>query len=81
VQLPFQCNDLILARTGTQCQWRYIPNDLPPKSMLFGYFDLGTGAARWIAFITRYVKCREALVDSQELLTRYRESDAGDYCR
>ena len=25
---------------STRCQWRYVPKDLPPKSTLFGYFDL-----------------------------------------
>jgi len=25
---------------STGCQWRYVPKDLPPKSTLFGYFDL-----------------------------------------
>ena len=27
---------------STGCQWRYVPKDLPPKSTLFGYFDLWT---------------------------------------
>ncbi|MBB4200035.1 transposase [Rhodoblastus sphagnicola] len=25
---------------STGCQWRYVPKDLPPRSTLFGYFDL-----------------------------------------
>src|ERR1700731_1050293 len=25
---------------STGCQWRYVAKDLPPKSTLFGYFDL-----------------------------------------
>jgi len=25
---------------STGCQWRYVPKDPPPKSTLFGYFDL-----------------------------------------
>ena len=29
---------LYLVRTG--CQWRYLPNDFPPKSTVWGYFDL-----------------------------------------
>ena len=27
---------------STGCQWRYVPKDLPPKSTLYGYFDLWT---------------------------------------
>jgi transposase len=47
---------------GTGCQWRYIPKDLPPRSTLFGYFDLWT----WDGTLERihhslYVKCREAM--------------------
>jgi len=29
---------LYILRTG--CQWRYLPNDFPPKSTVWGYFDL-----------------------------------------
>ena len=25
---------------STGCQWRYIPKDLPPRSTVYGYFDL-----------------------------------------
>ena len=46
---------------STGCQWRAIPKDLPPKSTVYGYFDL------WIYDGTLdrlhhalYVKCREA---------------------
>ena len=47
---------------STGCQWRYIPKDLPPKSTLFGYFDLWN----WDGTLDRihhalYVKCREAM--------------------
>lgn len=45
---------------STGCQWRYIPKDLPPRSTVFGYFDL------WIYDGTLdrihhalYEKCRE----------------------
>ena len=45
---------------STGCQWRYLPKDLPPKSTVFGYFDL------WIYDGTMdrihdalYRKCRE----------------------
>ena len=46
---------------STGCQWRYVPKDLPPKSTLFGYFDLWD----WDGTLDRihhalYVKCREA---------------------
>src|SRR3977135_4498217 len=45
---------------STGCQWRYVPKDLPPKSTLFGYFDLWN----WAGTLDRihhalYVKCRE----------------------
>ena len=45
---------------STGCQWRYVPKDLPPKSTLFGYFDLWN----WDGTLDRihhalYVKCRE----------------------
>ena len=47
---------------STGCQWRYVPKDLPPKSTLFGYFDLWN----WDGTLDRihhalYVKCREAM--------------------
>ena len=42
---------------STGCQWRAIPKDLPPRSTLFGYFELwdydGT-LDRWIASIIVY---------------------------
>src|ERR1700694_2459189 len=46
---------------STGCQWRYVPKDLPPKSTLFGYFDLWN----WDGTLDHihhalYVKCREA---------------------
>jgi len=66
---------------STGCQWRYVPKDLPPKSTLFGYFDLGTGTARWIGIHhALYVKCREdmdreasptaCVIDSQSVKAR-----------
>jgi transposase len=47
---------------STGCQWRYVPKDLPPKSTLFGYFDLWN----WDGTLDRihhalYVQCREAM--------------------
>ena len=58
---------------STGCQWRYVPKDLPPKSTLFGYFDLWN----WDGTLDRihhalYVKCREAspaacVIDSQSV--------------
>ena len=47
---------------STGCQWRYVPKDLPPKSTLFGYFDLWN----WDGTLDRihhalYAKCREAM--------------------
>src|ERR1700731_5288562 len=60
---------------STGCQWRYVPKDLPPKSTLFGYFDLWN----WDGTLDRihhalYVKCREAMdreaacvIDSQSV--------------
>jgi transposase len=27
---------------STDCQWRAIPKDLPPRSTIYGYFDLWT---------------------------------------
>src|ERR1700738_3860426 len=53
---------------STGCQWRYVPKDLPPKSTLFGYFDLWN----WDGTLDRihhalYVKCREATDTSMVL--------------
>ena len=47
---------------STGCQWRYVPKDLPPRSTLFGYFDLWN----WDGTLDRlhhalYVKCRETM--------------------
>ncbi|WP_144259506.1 IS5 family transposase [Methylocystis sp. ATCC 49242] len=46
---------------STGCQWRAIPKDLPPKSTVYGYFDLWTYDGT-LDRIHRalYVKCREA---------------------
>jgi transposase len=41
---------------STGCQWRAIPKDLPPKSTVYGYFDLWT----YDGALALYVKCREA---------------------
>ena len=38
---------------STGCQWQALPKDLPPKSTVWAYFDLGPGMARWSASITR----------------------------
>lgn len=47
---------------STGCQWRAVPKDLPPRSTLFGYFDLwnwdGTFGRIHAAL---YVKCRQAM--------------------
>ncbi len=45
---------------STGCQWRAIPKDLPPRSTLYGYFDLWS----WDGTLDRihhalYVECRE----------------------
>lgn len=45
---------------STGCQWRAIPKDLPPRSTVYGYFDLWT----WDRMLDRihhalYVRCRE----------------------
>ena len=47
---------------STGCQWRAIPKDLPPRSTVYGYFDLWS----WDGTLDRihhvlYVKCREAV--------------------
>ena len=46
---------------STGCQWRAIPKDLPPRSTVYGYFDLW----EWDGTLDRihealYVRCREA---------------------
>ena len=63
---------------STGCQWRAIPKDLPPKSTVYGYFDLWT----WDGTIgciheALYAACREqagrdasptaAIIDSQSV--------------
>jgi len=70
------------------CQWRYVPKDLPPKSTLFGYFDLWN----WDGTLDRihhalYVKCREdmdreasptaCVIDSQSVKSDPSGYDAG----
>ena len=47
---------------STGCQWRATPRDLPPRSTLFGYFELWDydGTLDRIHHAL-YVKCREAL--------------------
>src|SRR5664280_2876813 len=72
---------------STGCQWRYVPKDLPPKSTMFGYFDLWS----WDGTLDRihralYVKCREAMgreasptacvIDSQSV----KSAEKGGYC-
>jgi transposase len=46
---------------STGCQWRAIPKDFPPKSTVYGYFDLWTydGTLERIHHAL-YVICREA---------------------
>ncbi|MGJ0510120.1 MAG: IS5 family transposase [Methylocystis sp.] len=46
---------------STGCQWRAIPKDFPPKSTVYGYFDLWTydGTLDRIHHVL-YVMCREA---------------------
>lgn len=46
---------------STGCQWRALPKDLPPKSTVYGYFDLWD----WNGTLMRvhhalYVQCRDA---------------------
>src|SRR5450631_122370 len=75
---------------STGCQWRYVPKDLPPKSTLFGYFDLWN----WDGTLDRihhalYVKCREAVdreasptacvIDSQSVKKRGPSIDPSGY--
>jgi transposase len=63
---------------STGCQWRAIPKDLPPRSTVYGYFELWT----WDRTLDRihhalYVTCREqagreasptaAVIDSQSV--------------
>ena len=47
---------------STGCQWRAIPKDLPPRSTLFGYFELWyyDGTLDRIHY-SLYVKCRESI--------------------
>ena len=63
---------------STGCQWRAIPKDLPPKSTVYGYFDLWTydGTLDRIHHAL-YEQCRErhqreasptaAIIDSQSI--------------
>src|ERR1700686_3920197 len=63
---------------STGCQWRAIPKDLPPKSSVYGYFDLWTydGTLERI-HNPLYDQCREqaqreasptpAIIDSQSV--------------
>ena len=63
---------------STGCQWRAIPKDLPPKSSVYGYFDLWTydGTLERIHHAL-YQQCREreqreasptaAIIDSQSV--------------
>ena len=63
---------------STGCQWRAIPKDLPPKSSVYGYFDLWTydGTLERIHHAL-YEQCREqaqreasptaAIIDSQSV--------------
>lgn len=73
---------------STGCQWRAVPKDLPPRSTLFGYFDLWN----WDGTLARiheelYLKCREAMgreasptaavIDSQSV----KGAEKGALCR
>ena len=63
---------------STGCQWRAIPKDLPPRSLVHGYFDLWTydGTLERIHQVL-YEQCREreqrkasptaAIIDSQSV--------------
>lgn len=63
---------------STGCQWRAIPKDLPPRSTVYGYFDLWDydGTLQRIHHVL-YVACREqadreasptaAIIDSQSV--------------
>ena len=47
---------------STGCQWRAIPKDLPPRSTLYGYFDLWSWDGTLdLIHHALYVKCREAI--------------------
>src|ERR1700719_5198005 len=48
---------------STGCQWRYVPKDLPPKSTLFGYFDLWN----WDGTLDREVSPTACVIDSQSV--------------
>src|ERR1700716_56975 len=80
---------------STGCQWRAIPKDLPPRSSVYGYFDLWTydGTLERIHHAL-YEQCREreqreasptaAIIDSQSVKSaesRWRRSRDGDTVR
>jgi transposase len=45
---------------STGCQWRSLPKDLPPRSMVYDYFSLwGWNGTLDRLHHTLYVKCRE----------------------
>ena len=47
---------------STGCQWRAIPRDLPPRSALYGYFDLWSWDGTLdLIHHELYVKCRGAV--------------------
>ena len=76
---------------STGCQWRALPKDLPPRSMVHGYFDLWN----WDGTLERihhtlYVKCREqagreasataAIIDSQSVKSAEKGGACIDPC-
>ncbi len=63
---------------STGCQWRYLPQDLPPKSTVFHYFDLWNFDGTLLAIHDAlFALCREqagretgptlAIIDSQSV--------------
>ena len=63
---------------STECQWRYLPKDLPPRSTVYRYFwDWGMDGVLDRIHDTLYEKCREqaereasptaAIIDSQSV--------------
>jgi len=47
---------------STGCQWRAIPKDLPPRSTVYGYFDLWSWDGTLdLIHHELYAKCREAV--------------------
>jgi transposase len=48
---------------STGCQWRAIPKGLPPRSTLYGYFDLWGWDETLELHEALYAKCRQAAAE------------------